>query len=349
MAWGRWQLHTDIERLTPSEFRLQPALSRRLDAHGINHPWQARLRGVHRYCWTANQLTRRDVMDVFGALRRAGVDAVEPGGVPFIARLYGDLAGRLAEHVEVLVLPDALPAADATLTAQGWRPRAPLPPPALRSVCGPLLYERADHRHVRLHWNSAPAPVTESVNRDIFSRRVEASTLTEWVPTLDDVDALILTCVHHRRLAPQDDLIWVADALALLQRIPPARHPLLYERAGALGVGGRFQRALAGIHALVGASLKTVPPPNTHTADDDPDVAIMLDVAEGPGGIGRAISRARARYAAWCASTGAPRSASGFVRFSVDVYKYDWNAPLWRLPVVAMRRLRANDAFLVHA
>ena len=79
-AWGRWQRHTDIESLSRSEFGLQPALSRRLESHGITHPWLARLRGVHRYCWTANQLTRRDVQAVFSALERCGRGRGGSGG-----------------------------------------------------------------------------------------------------------------------------------------------------------------------------------------------------------------------------------------------------------------------------
>ncbi len=345
MAWGRWQRHTDINALTPSEFRLQPALSRRLEAHGIAHPWMTRLRGVYRYGWTANQLTRRDVLDVFSALRREAVEAVAPAGVPSIARLYDDIAGRLGDHVEVLVLADSVAAADAALATTGWRPRTPLPPAAIRSVCGPHLYERAGHRHVRLHWYSAPAPVGIAVNREIFRRHVVASEHTGWVPTLNDVDALILTCVHQRRFAPQDDLIWAADALALLRRMGPGEQVVIAERAAALGVGRRLAHALAELHTLLGDRLSFVHTPCVSAVEDDPHVAILLDDAVGRGGIARAITRARARHAAWCASVGTPPSLIGLLRFSANVYRHDWNAPVWMLPVVALRRLRGGGAF----
>jgi hypothetical protein len=341
MAWSRWQRSTDIEALTPAEFRLQPALFRRLEVHAISHPWMTRLRGVYRYCWTGNQLTRRDLLTVHNAFQQEGVNAVAPGGLPLVHALYGDVAARMVESVEFVVAPEHAGAAHAVLTELGWTPRCAPPPSFLRSVLGPSVYTRVSHRHVVLHWHCAPAPATPALNRSIVARHCSVEMEGARVPLLDVADLLVRSCVHQTPTDTDCLLEWAPDALLLLRQLHvESRTHTIWDHADALGVGGRFAARIEQLSALVGDTLPYVPAVPPHVVRrDDPHVWVLLDPPTSMHRRRRAAGRAMARYGAWTISTGASRSSAGLVRFLAALYRYEWGVPAWRLPFVLARRL----------
>ncbi|MHC5833634.1 MAG: nucleotidyltransferase family protein, partial [Nostoc sp.] len=55
-AWEQWRSSVDIEVLDAESYVLLPQLYQNLLAHGVEDPHMARLKGIYRRNWCANQL-----------------------------------------------------------------------------------------------------------------------------------------------------------------------------------------------------------------------------------------------------------------------------------------------------
>jgi hypothetical protein len=113
-------------------------LERELDSHSaLAHGW-----GV------INEFTALDVLDQLGA---AGIRAMPLKGSILARQLYRDLAARTSLDIDILVGPEDLAGAVATVEGLGWR-RAP---DGSRAGRLPLLHETLVHPslpRVELHW-----------------------------------------------------------------------------------------------------------------------------------------------------------------------------------------------------
>ena len=113
-AWEEWSETVALDDVDAASQRLIPLLARNLRAAGISHPDVGRMRGIHRYWWSRNQVLLRKLPAVLGLLRAEGIEPLVLKGVPLALGYYED-AG-LRPNVQTVTVAD--PAQDGLVIAQ---------------------------------------------------------------------------------------------------------------------------------------------------------------------------------------------------------------------------------------
>jgi hypothetical protein len=116
-AWERWQSSIDIEVLDSDSYLLLPQLYQNLLAHDVEAAQMARLKGIYRRNWYANQLQLKHLKIVLSHLKGIGIEAI----------LLGEAARSPAENYlplssfHLLLRADDLESAVQHLTALNWQ------------------------------------------------------------------------------------------------------------------------------------------------------------------------------------------------------------------------------------
>src|SRR4051794_32864599 len=72
-AWQAWQARRDLDSVDPDESRLLPLVYQNLADQQADEPELARLRGVYRRTWYANQLTLQRTADRLRVFQKRGI------------------------------------------------------------------------------------------------------------------------------------------------------------------------------------------------------------------------------------------------------------------------------------
>ena len=78
-AWEQWQSSVDIEVLDSDSYLLLPQLYQNLLAHGVEAAPMARLKGIYRRNWYANQLQLKRLYHLLANLQEMGIEAMMLG------------------------------------------------------------------------------------------------------------------------------------------------------------------------------------------------------------------------------------------------------------------------------
>ncbi|MBE9201572.1 MULTISPECIES: nucleotidyltransferase family protein [unclassified Nodularia (in: cyanobacteria)] len=78
-AWQDWRDSVDIETLDSSSYLLLPQLYQNLLAHGVDDADMARLKGIYRRHWYANQLQLKSLTAILSSLKDIGIEAIVLG------------------------------------------------------------------------------------------------------------------------------------------------------------------------------------------------------------------------------------------------------------------------------
>jgi len=154
------------------------------------------------------------------------LDALPPAiafkGPVLAQRLYGDFAAREYCDLDLLLRPDDIPAAIATLGKMGFTAALPLEPwqlqAHLRSGCE---YAMSDGRiHVELHWQYVPRQFGNEFDLEqLFVRAAKVPIGDREIPALSPEDDLLMLTVHATKHG-WNKLAYVADIAALLRACP---------------------------------------------------------------------------------------------------------------------------------
>jgi hypothetical protein len=117
-AWEQWQSSVDIEVLESQSYVLLPQLYRNLLAHGVEDPHMARLKGIYRRNWYANQLRLKQLKILLSHLKNAGIEAIVLGDAAFCS--WVDETYRPISHLHLLVRSGELERAIQQLTSLKW-------------------------------------------------------------------------------------------------------------------------------------------------------------------------------------------------------------------------------------
>ncbi|MHC5937846.1 nucleotidyltransferase family protein [Nostoc sp.] len=80
-AWEQWRSSVDIEVLDAESYVLLPQLYQNLLAHGVEDPHMARLKGIYRRNWCANQLQIKALTTLLSHLKSGGIEVIVLGDV----------------------------------------------------------------------------------------------------------------------------------------------------------------------------------------------------------------------------------------------------------------------------
>ncbi|MEH2009597.1 nucleotidyltransferase family protein [Nostoc sp.] len=123
-AWEQWQSSVDIEVLDAESNVLLPQLYQNLLAHGVEHPHMARLKGIYRRNWYANQLRLKHLKNLLSHLKDGGIEAIVLGQ----AALYPCQAenSRPIDNFHLLIRSDQLDGAIDQLSGLNWQTANPV-------------------------------------------------------------------------------------------------------------------------------------------------------------------------------------------------------------------------------
>ncbi|MEA5550651.1 nucleotidyltransferase family protein [Anabaena cylindrica UHCC 0172] len=82
-AWENWRYSVDIENLDNSSYLLLPQLYQNLLAHGVDDSEMARLKGIYRRNWYANQLHLKSLTAVLSSFKEIGIEAIVLGNAGY--------------------------------------------------------------------------------------------------------------------------------------------------------------------------------------------------------------------------------------------------------------------------
>jgi ATP-binding cassette, subfamily B, bacterial len=216
-AWETWKSRHDLVRahLDPGSFRLLPLVYKNLAAHGVDDRLMARLKGIYRFSWCANQRLFHEAAQLLQGLHEAGIRTMVLKGLALSMLYYRDRGARPMSDVDVLVGVDQVDSALDCLGRMGWRVSS-------RTLAQDLRFRHAAHllndsgQEFDLHWHVFYECLQPDADEGFWRRAVPTEILHARTCSLDPTDALLHTVVHGIRWDEGSTLRWIPDAIAIL-------------------------------------------------------------------------------------------------------------------------------------
>ncbi len=123
-AWEQWQSLVDIEVLDNNSHVLLPQLYQSLLAHGVENLQMARLKGIYRRNWYANQLQLKQLKVVLSHLKNVGIEAIVLGNAASSSDQVENY--RSISDFHLLIRAAEIEEASQHLTSFNWHIAHPL-------------------------------------------------------------------------------------------------------------------------------------------------------------------------------------------------------------------------------
>ena len=219
-AWERWERGLVFDTLDPCSRQLLPLLHRNLRAHGIDHPLMERFKGIHRYTWYKNQLMLNKTAQWLRAFHDAGIETMLLKGAALVLLHYDTYGLRPMRDVDVLVHTDKAVVAMDLLKELGFTTQSSALVELTMSYVHAKEFKDQDGNGFDLHWN-ALRECRQADADDAFWNNAVITEIND-VPThaLSPTDQLLHVCVHAARWEAVPRLIWIADAMTILNSAP---------------------------------------------------------------------------------------------------------------------------------
>jgi hypothetical protein len=209
-AWRSLRPQLDLDRLEVGSFPVLPLVHRQLAALGLEDPYVPRLAGIRRRTWAMNRLELDALGPALCALEDAGAEPVVVGGWELPAHYYdGDYGLRPVEGLEVLVRPSRAAAGARALAGLGFA----------RARGGVPRFVGAHGRTCMLHARLArefSVPERGLELEDLWDETVDSSLGDTRARVLGPSDELVRLCLEGARASVLANIVWLADALAVL-------------------------------------------------------------------------------------------------------------------------------------
>lgn len=202
-----------------SASQLLPLLSRALVGAGVDDPDLPRLQTRARSAWFDNQLLFRRLGAALEVLDAAGVTTLALKGVPLALRHYPDASLRPMLDFDLLVDPEAAPAAVAALRNAGWTVEWALDPDFVARTSEVPCRSPDGHGILDLHWRLVPWVGRSWSAADPASWKAAVPLTVGDQATLAQAphDLLLHVILHAYRSGPAEVPRWVADVVVLLR------------------------------------------------------------------------------------------------------------------------------------
>jgi putative nucleotidyltransferase-like protein len=213
-AWRSLRPRPDLDRLELGSFPLLPLVQRQLERLGVEDPYMPRLAGIRRRTWYLNQLQLDALAPALRVLVDAGAEPVVVGGWQYPAHYYdGDFGLRPVEGLEVLVRQGRTDVCAHTLEAHGF---VSSPGAAGGAAClvGPNGHTCTLQDRVAREFS---VPERGIDFEDPWDETIEISLGETRTRVLAPSDELVRLCLAGARATVPPNVLWLADALAVLQ------------------------------------------------------------------------------------------------------------------------------------
>lgn len=214
-AFRAWQAAYDFNDVTFAEQRLLVAISSRLPSTVLSGPARARLKGIERMLWTHSTVALQAARPALQALDDAGIPMMVFKGAARAAVDMGDLRGRFASDVDLLVPREHFETAYRTLRATGWQ-HTQKREPDLSRLTGINLH-RGTHGDLDLHkFPLHQLTASDADQSPIWHRATQHSFLGQNVSVPSSTDQLLMA-IAHGGIDGHAHSDWLVDCAALMR------------------------------------------------------------------------------------------------------------------------------------
>jgi len=220
-AWREWTRHFDIveDAIDIGSHRLLPKVYRNLRAQLQGDPQLARLEGLYKRTWYANQLAFDAAAKVVAKLQEEGIEPVLLKGCPLALGYYADAGARPMNDIDLLVEPGDALAAARVLAGLGWRAdkAATLSESTLAHAHAHGFQKDPGTAELDLHWHVLHFCQDEEVTRRFRDAAVPMQLNRVATRTLCSADQLLCVCIHGLMWNDVPPMRWIVDALLVLR------------------------------------------------------------------------------------------------------------------------------------
>jgi hypothetical protein len=233
-----------LDDVDHSLFQILSLVYRRLLELGIEDPELPRIKGLHRYQWTQNQLAARGNRELLKALRREDIPTLLLQGAALGQTVYPDPAARGVHDMEVVVPVETAARAVSLLRASGWSAQYFDPAWTLEFTHACALIH-PEYGNATIRWRVMVSRCVGGHEEELWNAAKPFE--YDQVPTkiLCAADQFLNACehgMHHSSdLGPQ----WLVDCAFLIRHSPP---PFDWQRL--IDQSGKFQLSLHPRRAL---------------------------------------------------------------------------------------------------
>ncbi|WP_017655076.1 nucleotidyltransferase family protein [Fortiea contorta] len=207
-AWEQWESSVDIEVLDPQSYALLPQVYQNLLAHGVEDAHMARLKGIYRRNWYANQLRLKQLKILLSHLKDAGIEVILLGDAALCCLV--DQTYRPISHLHLLVRSAELERAIQQLTSLNWQVAT-----ATTYQFIHLQDEQKNSLYLqgRLFW----AIPQDYIDEQVWQYAIpNGSNLAGYI--LNPTDQLLDVCTRTFIKSRSPEISGIADALMLIQQ-----------------------------------------------------------------------------------------------------------------------------------
>ena len=192
------------------------------------------LKNTRQALWLTRELFR-----ILAQLKARNVDALPYKGPVLAELLYGNVAARQFNDIDILIPERDLPIAVAALHELGYKPGIELTPRQERAYLRSgyeYTFDRENGRNlVELQWNVLPKFYSVDLTTEgLFERSRVVTFGGQTIRTLSSEDLLIVLCLHAAKHA-WAQLSWLSD-IAKLAQTQPVDWDLVRRTTSSLGI-----------------------------------------------------------------------------------------------------------------
>lgn len=204
-AWNQWKSRIDLDTIASSDYALLPQLYQNLLNLQVEDPHLARLKGVYRRAWYANQLQIKQLEPILAAIRDAGIEVIVLGDVA-LSTYYESQGTRPICYFHFLLHPKDLEKVADALKPLNWFPVGGQIQSSFQ-----LQNEQKQSIYVQAHlfW-VAPQSQTDQW---IWQQSISG----EFGQVLGTIDQLLHVCSQAFLRRQSCRIQYVADAVAILR------------------------------------------------------------------------------------------------------------------------------------
>jgi|SRR5215217_797177 len=231
------------------------------------------LRGHFRENTRRNLLLTRELLKLLGLFDAHGMRAIPYKGPTLAVSVYGNLALRESDDLDILINEPDLPKAKELLASMGYVPEYPLSSAQevawLRHHYAQSFWRSEVDSTIEIHWRVVERHFSLPLALEGLGERLEQIHLgDDVVPTLSVEDLLLVLCVHGTK-HHWERLRWICDVAELLRVRTDVNWETLMGVAESLGSQRMLSVGLYLAHDLLGAPL---PQQALHKVQADPAV-----------------------------------------------------------------------------
>jgi hypothetical protein len=266
-SWEQWTARVDLDDLPSSSFQIMSLVYSRLLELGVEDADLRRIKGLHRYRWTQNQLAARARRELLKALKAENLPTMLLQGAALAQEVYPDPATRGVYDMDIAVPVEIAAQAVGLLRARGWTAQYFDPVWTIEcSHASTLLHP--DFGAANLRWRIMRSRCPTGREEELWraARTFEYEQLQTQI--LCPADQFLNACEYGMQYPSSSGLQWLVDCCFLIRHSAPP-----FDWARLIDQSRKFQLSLFTRQAVAYLS--------SHFKDPIPE-AIMAEMGRSP-------------------------------------------------------------------